>query len=173
MERNQWLEELADFIVEANGNTWAADGNEIAAERKGYKELEYQRGEWRLRDSYTGYFRAPGMTTVYFKEKPSWSMAYAGTGQLEGFENIAPQTFTFLKNALKHVSPHLPFRGPPHYSEDDWRYTFRLLSGDITNFLGEEEIRDTEGIILFTQTVMGGLVLAKDSKRNIVYPWNF
>src|SRR3989338_1145695 len=155
MERNQWLEELADFIVEANGNTWAADGNEIAAERKGYKELEYQRGEWRLRDSYTGYFRAPGMTTIYFKEKPSWTMAYGGTGQLEGYEEIVQPTFTFLKQALMCVSPQMPLRGPEEFVVDDWTYKFKLVRGDITDFLGEEVITKKDSKV-FTQTVMGG-----------------
>jgi len=172
MERNQWLKELADFIVEANSKTWAAEGAEVTPERKGYKELEYQRGEWRLRDSYTGYFRAPGMTTIYFKDKPSWTMAYGGTGQLEGHEGIVKPTFTFLKKALMQVSTQMPFRGPQEYNEDGWRYAFRLLRGDITDFLGEENIHKGDDRV-FTQTVIGGIVIQKDSNRQIVYPWNF
>ena len=124
-----------------------------------------------MRDSYTGYFRAPGMTTVYFEEKPSWTMAYAGGGQVEGFETIAQETFTFLKNALMRVSPHMPFRGPHRYREDDWTYAFRLLRGDITDFLGDEIINNGSTRV-FSQTVMGGLVLSKDSDRNSVYPWS-
>ena len=171
MKRNQWLDELAQFIVEANSNTWAAEGAEVQPERKGYKELEYQRGEWRLRDSYTGYFRAPGMTTVYFKDKPVWTMAYGGTGQLEGYGGIVKPTFTFLKQALMQVSLQMPFRGPNEYSHDDWKYVFRLLRGDITDFLGEEDIFKKDKKV-FTQTAMGGLVLSKDSARQIIYPWN-
>lgn len=70
--KEQWLQELSGFIVEADLNTWAADGAEVTPERPGYKELEYKKGLWRLRDSYTGYFRAPGMTTVYYKEVPAF-----------------------------------------------------------------------------------------------------
>ena len=82
--REQWLEELASFIVEANRNTWAAEGAEVSPERPGYKELEYKSGLWRLRDSYTGYFRAPGMTTIYYKDIPSWNMQYGGHGMTDG-----------------------------------------------------------------------------------------
>lgn len=129
MEKNQWLNKLANFIVEANGKTWAAGEGEVDPERKGYKELEYKGDEWRLRDSYTGYFRAPGMTTVYFKERPAWTMAYGGIGQLEGHERIVKPTFTFLKKALMQVKPEMPFRGPKEYVEGDWKYLFKLLRG--------------------------------------------
>ena len=172
MERNAWLKELAGFIVEANCNTYAADGGEVTPERKGYKELEYSRGLWRLRDSYTGYFRAPGMTTVYFKEKPSWTMAYGGTGQLEGHEGIVKPTFTFLKKALMKLSLDMPFRGPAEYIEEDWKYTFNLIRGDITDFIGEEEILKSREKV-FAQTVIGGIIIPKESDRRPIYPWNF
>lgn len=82
-KREQWLADLSHFIVEANLNTWAADGAEVEPQRPGYKELEYQDGLWRLRDSYTGYFRAPGMTTVYYKGSPAWTMMYGGMAKLK------------------------------------------------------------------------------------------
>ncbi len=144
----------------------------MSPERKGYKELEYENGDWRLRDSYTGYFRAPGMTTIYFRDKPAWTMAYGGTGQLEGHEGIVKPTFTFLKKALMQVSPQMPFRGPEEFAEDEWKYTFRLIRGDITDFLGEENITRYGGKV-FTQTVMGGIVIPKDSDRRVISPWNF
>ena len=178
MERNQWLDDLAKFIVEANKNTWAAEGTEVAPEREGYKELEYKKGEWRLRDSYTGYFRAPGMTTVYFKDRPAWTMAYGGTGQLEGHEEIVKPTFAFLRKTLMQVSPKMPFRGPEFFEEGDWRYTFELLSNnDITDFSGREEIRNQlhlhGGIPVFQQTMFGGIVIPKNSERKPLHPWNF
>jgi len=117
--------------VIANTRTWAADGAEVSPERPGYKELQFPypnmsekdaeayKGweDWRLRDSYTGYFRAPGMTTVYYKGQPAWTMQFGGHGQTEGYEDRAKQTFNFLKAALMKVSPELPFRGPKKYSE--------------------------------------------------------
>lgn len=112
VRKEQWLDELTEFIVEANRNTWAADGGEVEPQRPGFKELEYQRGGWLLRDSYTGYFRAPGMTTIYQDGIPVWAMAYAGHGQTEEYYYQVKQAFSFLKEALMAVSITLPIRGP-------------------------------------------------------------
>lgn len=170
-KKEAWLKDLANFIVEANSQTWAADGAEVDPERPGYKELQHIRGDWRLRDSYTGYFRAPGMTTVYYKDMPAWTMAYGGHGQTEGFEDRAKETFNFLRNALKQVSPEMPFRGSELYEEGDKRYTFNLLNGGITDALWKEEIHEG-GKLTFTQTGIAGIVIYKDATRQPIQPWN-
>nr|MBI4156900.1 hypothetical protein [Candidatus Woesearchaeota archaeon] len=172
MDKQQWLDDLANFIVEADLKTWAGNGLEVEPERKGYKELEYCRGEWRLRDSYTAYFRAPGMTTVYFKNKSAWTMAYGGTGQSEICDEIVKTTFEFLKETLRQVSVEMPFRGPREYIKGNWKYTFKLLKGDITDFLGKEEIYRNHYKI-FTQTVLGGITIHKNTDGKRLYPWNF
>ena len=174
MEKQKWLAELAGFIVEANGKTWAGEGREVPPERPGYKELEYSRGIWKLRDSYTGYFRAPGMTTVYFKGMPSWTMSYGGSGQLNGFENIAKPTFAFLKHSLMQVTPQMPFRGPKEVIgrnvHEGFTYEFSLVKGDITDFVGEERIRrDMDKV--FEQIVFGGTVRHKNPERTVIEPW--
>ncbi|MBI3397607.1 hypothetical protein HY045_03975 [Candidatus Woesebacteria bacterium] len=169
--KEKWLSYLAEFIVEANKNTWAAEGAEVEPERKGYRELEYKRGEWRLRDSYTGYFRAPGMTTVYYKDMPVWTMAYGGHGQTEGHENGAKQTFQILKEALIRVTPSLPFRGPEKYQDGKNQYSFKMLKGNITNGLWEEEITEDE-VTTFTQTGIVGIVIHKSKDRQPILPWN-
>ncbi|MBI4037346.1 hypothetical protein HY385_02895 [Candidatus Daviesbacteria bacterium] len=169
--RQQWLRELAEFIIEANKNTWAADGTEVKPERLGYKELEYENDLWRLRDSYTGYFRAPGMTTVYHKDRPVWTMAYGGHGQTEGYEDKARQTFQFLRAALMRVTPELPFRGPERYKEGGNLYTFKMLDGDIVDGLWKEEITEN-GVLIFTQIGVVGIVIHRDSNRNPISPWN-
>lgn len=168
--KGKWLGELAGFIVEANQNTWAADGAEVKPERPGYKELEYKKDFWRLRDSYTGYFRAPGMTTVYYKDQPSWIMAYGGHGQTDGYEDRAKQTFEFLRAALMKVTPELPFRGPERYEKGNNLYTFQMLGGDITDGLWREEIRES-GILTFTQTGLVGVVIHRDPNKQPVLPW--
>jgi len=108
-KKEAWLRELAEFIVEANRNTWAADKGEVEPQRPGCKELDYERGDWHLRDSYTGYFRAPGMTIIYYKGQPAWTMAYGGKGMEEDKYNITKATFGFLKSALMAVTPDLPY----------------------------------------------------------------
>ncbi len=185
--KETWLNQLANFIVIANGKTWVADGAEVGSQRPGYKELQwpypedkmteqdkkdYQGWEdWKLRDSYTGYFRAPGMTTVYYKGQPAWTMQYGGHGQTEGYEDRAKETFNFLKAALMKVSPELPFRGPKQYSEGNSEYTFQLLSGDITDCLWREEIREN-GDLTFTQTGLAGIVIHRDGNKQPHLPWN-
>jgi len=169
--KNQWLRELSVFIVEANRNTWAAEGAEVSPERPGYKELEYKKGFWKLRDSYTGYFRAPGMTTVYFKDTPAWTMAYGGHGQIEEHEEQAKETFQFLKTALMRVTPELPFRGPERYEEGNKVYTFKILNGDITDGLWREEIMEN-GVLTFTQTGIVGTVINRDTNRQPILPWH-
>lgn len=171
MEKQKWLEELARFIVEANTKGWAANSSEVDSIFSGMKSIYYKRDDWELRDNYFGYFRAPGATVVSFKQRPVWTMSYFGLGQVLGQESIVKPTFTFLRSALMRVSQEMPFRGPLEYSDGDWTYKFRLLRGDITDFLGEEEILK-DGTLAFSQTIGGGIGVGKDNKREPVYPWN-
>ncbi len=171
-KKKAWLQELASFIVEANNNTWAVNAPEIEPKRPDYKEPQpYQKGDWELDDSYTGYFRAPGMTTVYYKKRIVWTMQYGGHGQTEGSEYRAKQTFEFLKSALTQVSPELPFRGPKEYIRGSQRYNFTLLEGDITDCLWREEIYE-DNYLTFTQTGLAGIVIHKDKDQSPLYPWD-
>ncbi len=174
--KEAWLKDLAGFIVKANLATWAGEGKEVPAQRPGYKELQYPtpeepQGDWMLRDSYTGYFRAPGMTTVYYKGVPAWTMSYGGHGQTEGYEDRAKQTFEFLKEALRGVTPELPFRGAREYTNGNKRYEFELLEGNIEDCVWKERITE-DGALTFTQTGIAGLVISKDQNRQPQLPWN-
>lgn len=179
-----WLKDLAEFIVIANRKTWAADAAEVPPQRPGYKELQWPypqmceenqklyRGweDWVLRDSYTGYFRAPGMTTVYYKDRPAWTQSYGGPGMIRSHYDKAKSTFEFLKAALKKVTPGLPFRGPSEYAEENRHYIFRL-EGDIEDFTWIESIVENE-VLAFMQTGFGGIVIHHDERRLPVYPWD-
>lgn len=189
VERKEaWLNRLANFIVIANKKTWASDGAEVEPRRPGYKRLQwpypddkmteqdkkdYQGWEdWRLEDEYTGYFRAPGMTTVYYKGEPAWTMSYGGHGQTEGYEGQAKQTFQFLKSALMKVTPDLPFRGPYECQEQNKLYTFEMLGkGDITDGHWREKIIE-DNVMTFTQSGLVGIVIHRDSNRKPLLPWN-
>ena len=169
--KQAWLGELTNFIVKANKETYAVGKGQVEAERKGFKELEFEEGDWRLRDSYSGYFKAPGWTTVYYKGRPVWYMTYGGQGMAEGKENKAPETYGFLVKAVMLVSPEMPFRGPEKFSDGEWEYVFKPLKGDITGFGAVEEIRQS-GDFVFSQDINGGLIVDKDENRQIVFPWN-
>lgn len=170
--KQAWLEELSKFIVEANRNTWAADAGEVEPQRLGYKEHEWKspNGLWLLRDSYTGYFRAPGTTTVYYKDVPSWELMYFGKGMIEGHYDKVKPTFDFLKQALMKVTPELPFRGPLEFIDGDRRYAFEL-HGNIENCTWVEEITEI-GDLTFTQKGSAGIIIHRTPDRLPQYPWN-
>ena len=162
------LEELARFLVKAKKGTYAGDGKEITPERPGFKELEYIEGDWNYRDSYIGFFMAPGQEVVRFQGKPIWVMSYSGgmTSDFKDDINFAKETFNFLKRALLQVSEEMPFRGPKIFSDEkDWHYQ-NYFGGDVTNFHGHEKIYtlppvDEINRIVFAQDYIGGLVLPK------------
>lgn len=165
-----WLDHLANFIVEANKNTWAADTGEVTPQKPGFKELEYSKGSWCLRDSYTGYFSAPGMTVIYYKDEPAWTMAYGGKGMEEDQCEHTKFTFKFLKSALMQITPEFPYRGPKHY-ESDLRSYDSSVKGDLINFIGSEAIT-RKGVLEFSQVFFGGIVIGKDSERQPIFPWD-
>ncbi len=185
--KEEWLGKLADFIVIANKKTWASDGSEVEPRRPGYKRLQWPYPnnkmavqdkrdyegwkDWRLEDEYTGYFRAPGTTTIYYKGQPAWIMQYGGHGQTEGYEDGVKQTFEFLKHALMRVSSDLPIRGQKIYSEGDKIYSFEMLEGDMTDGLWREQIVENEALT-FTQTGAVGIVINRDTNRQPQLPWN-
>jgi len=155
------LEELAKFLVKAKTNTYAAGGKEIAPQRPGFKELEFSEGDWKYRDSYAGFYFAPGQEIVRFKEQPIWTMAYSG-GMLpehHGHQDLAKLTFAFLKKALMLVKESKPFRGPDKFDEAGFAY-LALNEGDITEFKGVELIWQ-KGNLVFKQNYIGGLIVPK------------
>ncbi|MBF8250303.1 MAG: hypothetical protein HW400_904 [Candidatus Levybacteria bacterium] len=185
--KNEWLKKLSNFIVIANGKTWAAEGAEVPPRRPGYKRLQWSYPaekmtdqdrkdyegweDWRLEDEYTGYFRAPGTTTVYYKDKTAWTMSYGGHGQTDGYEDQAKQTFIFLRSALMRVSAKLPFRGPENHEDGNKRYTFKMMEdGNIEDGLWKEEITEG-GIVTFRQTGFVGIIINKDQNKKPILPW--
>lgn len=158
------LEKLVKFIVKAKKNTYASINKmKIEAERPLHKELEFEEADLYYRDSYTGFFQAPGMEEVRLGKngKTIWTMAYSG-GMLKDYqddEGFALSTFRFLKKALGLVDKNMPFRGPGELKESDWRYT-NELKGDVKRFIGHEKIF-FDGKEVFSQDYIGGIVIEK------------
>jgi len=109
--------QLAKFLVKAKKGTYASINNmKIKPEKPLHDELEFSDGEFYYRDSYAGFFQAPGMEEVRLgKEgKTIWTMAYSG-GMLKEYQKdieFAKQTFGFLKKALSAIKESAPFIGP-------------------------------------------------------------
>ncbi len=156
------LGELAKFLVRAKTNTYASlKSKEIKSERPNHKELEFEDGDFYYRDSYIGFFQAPGMEEVRLgKEgKIIWTMAYSG-GMLPKFHGnleLAKDTFTFFKKALNLVNEEMPYRGPKKLKRGNWEYS-NSINGDIKRFSGNEKIFFKRKEV-FNQEYIGGLVV--------------
>jgi hypothetical protein len=155
------LKELAKFLVKAKRQTYAGEGREVTPERAGFKELEYSEGYYNYRDSYTGFFSAPGQEIIRLNGVPIWSMAYSGGMKPEYFSDteFATKIFEFLKKVLSRVAEDMPFRGPEKFKEGDFEY-INEVEGDITNFRGHEKIV-LKGKEVFSQDYIGGLIVHK------------
>lgn len=158
------LKQLAKFLVKSKKSTYAsADSNKIKSERPKHKELEFSEGKFYYRDSYVGFFQAPGMEEVRLGKEGEtiWTMAYSG-GMLPKFQknlDFAKKTFNFLKEALKLVNEKEPYRGPRKLKEGNWVYT-NEVKGNIQRFNGHEKIF-FKGKEVFSQEYIGGLVISK------------
>jgi hypothetical protein len=158
------LNKLAKFLVIAKKATYAsADSSNIKSERPRHKELEYSDGLFYYRDSYVGFFQAPGMEEVRLGKEGEtvWTMAYSG-GMLPEFQKdvkMAKDTFNFLKKALALVHEEMPYRGPNIFEEGNWKY-MNEVTGDIKRFNGYERILFNNKEV-FTQEYIGGLAISK------------
>lgn len=151
------IEELYNFIIEAGENTYAAGAPTVTSQRPGFTEYEYTKGGFSYRDSYIGYIRSRGMEVVRYNEKPVWTSLYGG-GMFEGKEDIADETFEFLKKALgdKHGYQY-SFRGPGNLTDGDWEYSYKQ-TGDVLEFDGYEEIKYKGGLVFFHKAIGGAVI---------------
>lgn len=152
------LEELSVFITNASKATYMGGGKkEETPERPNFTELIYSKGEFTYRDSYTGFYRSWGTETVRHNNKPAWVTMYGG-GMEKGKEDLALETFNFLKKAISNKEESSrSFRGPNEYSKNEWGYSYKQ-TGNISNFSGEEEIYYKDELV-FTHKIIGGLVI--------------
>lgn len=159
MQNNIDMNELKEFLYDANANGYAGDGNEVAAQRPGFDEIEYQKGDWLFHDSYAGHYFAPGQEIVYYKGQPVWAMAYAGGMRFEYHQDhdFTHETIVFLKKALLNMDRGKPYRGPENFAENNWKY-ISTLAGDIKDFVGNEKIYHKDKVV-FEQNFIGGIVV--------------
>lgn len=175
-KKDQWITELRKFMAEANANGWANQEEALIPQRPGFTELEYPAHgwyqQWYMRDGFAGFFRAPGFSTYYNRQKSVAIMAYAGIGQIPEFYEEAIPTFNFLKEALKLAAPQLPFRGPEYYPNNPYEYRFQMIKGDIEDGLWEEEVTNS-GVVVFRQTGLVSIIIDRTPDKKPLYPWNF
>jgi len=151
------LNKLQEFVQRAGAATYISGGKEEEnPERPGFKELVYIEGDWNYRDSYIGFTRSRGMEVVRYQRTPVWSTSYGG-GMVRGKENLAKETFSFLKKVMLAKNPStFSARGPLNLKEGDWEYKY-LQEGDIEEFNGYEEIY-FKGEFFFFHRIIGGVI---------------
>ena len=62
----------------------------------------------------------------------------------EGIE--AGPIYTVLRNALKQMPEHAPFRGPKEYKQDEFTYA-NTWTGEVERYSGEEQITQGDKLL--------------------------
>ena len=127
------IEEIIQFRLEANVNTYAAFMNEVESTRLDSHDFHYQNGDYVYHDTYVGGEQFAGEEAVWKSGKALYAMNYLGRVLSKDFSG------NFLKDALRHADLKMPYRGPECY--EDGEYTYKCsVNGDFSWFQGYEEI---------------------------------
>ncbi|MEY7849317.1 DUF5680 domain-containing protein [Natrarchaeobius sp. A-rgal3] len=149
------IEALRAFVVRAHRNGYATGDAERDAEELG-KRLEYSDGEFRYVDRYSGSRSFVGHETVFRDGEPVWGMHYHGRPRVEGVDH--EPIYAFLRRALAADSATSPFRGPPTFEDERFRYATEVR-GDLARFSGTERIECLENGETVYRGRFGGCLL--------------
>lgn len=127
------VDQIIDFRLEANRNTYAAFMNEVDSCRMDSHDFRFDKGEYSYYDTYVGGEQFAGEETVCRNGKAVYAMNYCGRVLHESFSG------NFLKAALRASDKTLPFRGPEFFQDGQYIYKAKV-SGDVNWFQGYEEI---------------------------------
>lgn len=152
--------ELRDFLIKAKKETYAnANVEKTAPSRRGSNDYEYSDGKMTYHDTYFGGTRFIGEEVVYENdiEKPIWGMNYYGVTLDQDLSEEAMDKV--LRPALMMVGEGdtLPLRGPEHFVNDGYEYTF-IVNGDLDRFDGVEEIQK-DGKLIYKLRCTGGKII--------------
>ncbi|MBQ1591241.1 MAG: helix-turn-helix transcriptional regulator [Treponema sp.] len=132
-EKDADLNELIEFRLEANVNTYAAFMNEVQSTRLDSHDFRYQNGDYVYHDTYVGGEQFAGEEAVWKGGKSLYAMNYLGRVLSKEFSG------NFLKDALRHADKKMPYRGPEHYEDGEYIYKCSV-NGNFEWFQGYEEI---------------------------------
>ena len=124
---------LAEFLLRAKRATYAGHADESPAERSGAHEFFYSEDDLTYRDSYFGGRCFHGQEVVCQDVRVIWCMNYSGRTLSDVFSG------DFLKLALRHGTPEMPWRGPRLFRNGDYTYVC-TAEGELDWFCGSEAI---------------------------------
>jgi transcriptional regulator with XRE-family HTH domain len=126
-------DEIIEFLCKACKATYAGNGPKTLSSRPKSKDYLYEDGKYKYIDTYLGGEKFIGEEAIWVSDIPVWSMNYSGRLLEEG------QHYNFLMEALSHVTPEMPYRGPAIYKNGDYIYHCSV-QGNFEWFQGYEEI---------------------------------
>ena len=154
------LARLSEFLVDAKRKTYAGlddDATVLTPLLPGSKQLEYRDGDLSYRDIYFGMRFFVGQETLQAGPGVIWSMSYAGGVAAAVVDrNEFLSIYAFLRQSLLAVRDDCPFRGPPQFENESFRYV-NASSGDVAEFHGEEQI-SRAGVKVYGLRYQGGIV---------------
>ena len=127
------IDELIEFRLEANVNTYAAYMNEVEATRPASHDFRYESGDYMYHDTYVGGEEFAGEEAIWKNGITVYAMNYMGRVLKDGFSG------NFLKEALRAADEKMPYRGPEIYQSGEYTYRCKVTD-DFTWFQGCEEI---------------------------------
>ncbi len=127
---------LTLFLLKARKNTYAGNAGEITPLLIGSRQFEFKEDEFLYRDIFNiGNSKFVGLETIYYKNKPVWSMSYYGN-----FESLSEEEVDkVLRKALVEKWDNVRLWNNVQYKIDDYVYT-NNGSGDIDEFDGSEKL---------------------------------
>lgn len=154
------MEELNTFLIEAKKATYAnANIEKVTSSRHGSNDYEYTNGKMTYHDTYFGGTKFIGEEVVYKEglDTPIWGMNYYGVTLDETQSEEAMDKA--LRPALMKVGEDdvLPVRGPKHFVNDGYEYSF-TVDGNLESFNGVEEIRK-DGKLIYRLRCTGGIII--------------
>src|SRR5690348_5162661 len=127
---------LIKFLLTARTKTYAGAGGKVTPLLTGSTQLEYSEANWLYRDIYNiGNGKFIGLETIYFENKPVWSMSYYGN-----FEKMTEEEADkILRKALQDKWDKVRLWNNVRYTVDNYKYT-NEGSGSADEFNGSEKI---------------------------------
>lgn len=154
------INKLRDFLIKAKKATYAnANVEKASSSRLGSNDYEYSNDGMTYHDTYFGGTQFIGEEVVYVEgsDNPIWGMNYYGvTLDMSLSEEAMDKA---LRPALMKVGEDdtLPVRGPEHFAQDGYKYSFKV-EGDLNRFNGVEEILK-DGKLIFQLRCTGGIII--------------
>jgi hypothetical protein len=96
-----------------------------------------------------------GEEIVYWAGKPVWVQTILASSSLTNSVEMVVYDF-LLKALMQDCVDVIPVRGATSFSDGRWKYQF-LVTGDLANFSGEEEI-SINGRSVYRSRVHGGFI---------------